>query len=380
MADRRAEKEEKADEKNAEDFQPPQFDEEAFVHREMVSFRTTVILFVWGIVAAALSWAAYMGMDGARNSWYVGLLICAVMGYALKWLFPRLKADISHFKRKEWTGVGFLFFFTWLSFFLVAVNPPFGDHSPPQVEMQVTPSAAQPGDDVVVTVLAADNVGVSQEVEVVVTRDGVDVPVTVQGAGRGRFNASLGDLEEGRYTVVALAMDGTGRTGQATYNFTVAPHLEVFLPEGNALRGPQSQVVVQSDLERCARALSEAACITAIVLRNEGRTVVLEHSSSLDGWFASINHAGWVRGNNTFTVEAQLQDGFVGAGRVPGGALTVGPFTVDVQQTPGSRVPDEASGGPVRQPAAPVRATPGLEIVAVAGILLAVAIMRRRAN
>ncbi|HEX2065337.1 MAG TPA: hypothetical protein VHI93_00855, partial [Candidatus Thermoplasmatota archaeon] len=84
------------------EFVPPDFDEDAFVHREMVSFKTTSILFGWGVLAAAASWAAYVAVGGTDLGWLIGLALCGAFGYALKFLFPRLGADVSHFKRKEW--------------------------------------------------------------------------------------------------------------------------------------------------------------------------------------------------------------------------------------------------------------------------------------
>ncbi|MFA5944900.1 MAG: hypothetical protein WC876_10595, partial [Candidatus Thermoplasmatota archaeon] len=102
------------------EFIPPDFDEDAFIHREMVSFRTTLLLFLWGIVAAAVSWGAFAAMGGVKTGWLVGLGIAAVFFLGLKSVFTMLKVDIKHFGRREWLGTGALYFFTWLSFFIIA--------------------------------------------------------------------------------------------------------------------------------------------------------------------------------------------------------------------------------------------------------------------
>src|SRR5688572_26885864 len=135
-------KESRGDGKDSDyEFIPPDFDEDAFIHRELVSFRTTLILFLWAIVAAAVSWAAFAGMGGADTGWLVGLAIAAAFFLGLKRIFALLKVDIAHFGRKEWLGTAALYFFTWLSFFIIAINPPVSDFAPPRVEVLPAPHA-----------------------------------------------------------------------------------------------------------------------------------------------------------------------------------------------------------------------------------------------
>src|SRR5205085_1049358 len=75
----RAVAEDKAPEGKGEyEFKLPDFDEDTFIHREMVQFKTTSLLFLWGIVTALVSWAAYALLQGDESSgWLAGLLIAA---------------------------------------------------------------------------------------------------------------------------------------------------------------------------------------------------------------------------------------------------------------------------------------------------------------
>ncbi|MGB1697177.1 MAG: hypothetical protein ACPHK8_02125, partial [Thermoplasmatota archaeon] len=100
-------------------FEIPDFDEEAFIHKEMTSFRTTAVLFAWGILAALLSWGIFVAVDGAKTAWYLGLAVVIGFLYALRIVYPKLNIDVAHFKRREWMGTGFLLFFTWLAFFIL---------------------------------------------------------------------------------------------------------------------------------------------------------------------------------------------------------------------------------------------------------------------
>ena len=87
-----SEKKESKDGKDPDyEFIPPDFDEDAFIHKELVSFRTTSILFVWGIVAALVSWAIYGPMGADRGAWFAGLAVCAAFGFSLKVLYTQLK-------------------------------------------------------------------------------------------------------------------------------------------------------------------------------------------------------------------------------------------------------------------------------------------------
>lgn len=367
-----------ADDKDQEDFQPPKFDEDAFVHREMVSFRTTAILFAWGIIAALLSWIGYTALDGAQSAWYLGLLICAVFGYALKFLFPRLGADIAHFKRKDWFGTGALFFFTWLSFFLVAVNPPLGDHSPPQIEMALSPAVPAPGQDAVLTVLAADNTGVQGDPTFVIKRGQADVPFTVENKGHGIYNLSLSGVAAGSYDVTVTAQDGGGRATTATHAFKVQEVLTVFPPRDNVFKLPEEAITVKSTTPFCGVNATKPCLVGVTLESTDNRNITMRYKEDVGGWSATVNHAGWVKGANNVTVKAHFQDTFVSAKRVPGGAATAGPYNLDVQLDPGTYVPDAKNGGPLNQPAAPKRHTPGFDVLWVLPVVLGIAFLARR--
>src|ERR1041385_8427267 len=56
-------------------FVPPDFDEEAFIHREVVGFRAGLVVCAWGLVCALLSWAIFAAMDGTKTAWLLGLLL-----------------------------------------------------------------------------------------------------------------------------------------------------------------------------------------------------------------------------------------------------------------------------------------------------------------
>lgn len=371
-------------------FVPPAFDEEQFVHRELTAFKTTSILFVWGIVAAIASWAAFVAMGGNKSAWGVGLALCAAFGYSLKFLFPKLGADIAHFGRREWLGTGTLFFFTWLSFFILAINPPITDVAAPGVFLHAGPPVQMEGSQVLVDLLATDNDQVKSW-SATITRDGKpyasSADFTTNGlvlakAGDrihdGHFQAQINNAPVGSYHVVASASDPRGHTNTTTTDFVVGHPISVVLPNGGKMATPVDAVFVQVAGAHACTAddlRNGADCVRSITLRGTGTEVVMEPTTG--GWSASAHLKGWHSGNNTFTVEAAFIDHFLGSQQVLGGTVSdPKPYSVDLQSTvaPGTdavTLVPEPTGRAFSIPA------PGLPLV-LFGLLAMVAVVRRR--
>ena len=359
------------------EFVPADFDEDGFIHKEMVSFRTTSILFLWGILAAAVSWLLFGLVDGAKVGFLIGLGVAATFGFALKWLYPRLKTDTKHFGRREWLGTGFLFFFTWLAFFILAINPPVSDYAAPRVDVLAAPAVQQAGSDVVLDVFYEDNTRVASHALTVRGPDG-DVALADEDLGRGHHRYVATALPVGIYAVEARATDTRGHANNLTLRFTVVETaLGVYLPDGARLDAPNDEVFVQvgAGIPACTSKKHDPPCVRTVALDlGSGARVNLEYDAAKGGWGATANHAGWTSGANTFTVQAELAGSYVGGNAfVPGGTLTSGPHTLNVTAPIGTYEPKVLA-----QPAAPSRNVPALQWP-FAGIgLMALAAMARR--
>ena len=367
----------------SDDFIPPDFDEDAFIHREMVSFRTTSILFAWGIVAALVSWAAFAGMGGAKVGWLVGLAICAVFGYTLRWIFPRLGADIKHFGRREWLGTGALFFFSWLAFFLITINPPVSDFAGPRVDLRAAPYAQEPSGVVDLHLFVEDNVKVAahtfqfnQGASVFATED----QLTDLGHGHYVYHAS--GLPPGTYHLSATATDAKGHEGSGSLDFTVSEGILSYDAPGtgNTLAGLADRVLVTTgDVPACPTKKGIVQgynpCVRTVRLEmlNSTANVTLKYAKDEKSWVATTALAGWTHGNNTFDVVAELADQYSGSTRIDGGSIREGPHTLDVQATPGTDVVT-----PPLDPAAHQRNVPGLGLPLTAAGLVALALVLRR--
>lgn len=385
--DKGAKREEKGADENYE-FIPAEFDEDAFIHKEMVSFRTTTILFLWGIVAALVSWGLFAAVEGAKVGWLIGLLVATVFGVSLKWLYPRLKADIKHFGRREWLGTGFLFFFTWLAFFIIAINPPLSDFAAPRVDVLVGPPIQQAGGQVTLNVFYEDNHRVDAHTFTLEGPDGV-VNVALQDLGRGHFQGTTTALPVGIYTATATATDAKGHTQETVTSFVVVETvITVSPPDGNLMDSVQDVIVVQvaGDLPPCKSTkgggVREEPCLRTVELvLTSGSRVALVHASAnkipcpvADGWCATTDFAGWQSGNLTFDVHAEIRGTYAGNSFVEGGVITDGPYNLRVTAPLG-----DTTYKVVNQPSAPVRSVPGIEpALLVVGLLGVVAVLRRR--
>jgi hypothetical protein len=363
------------------DFVPPDFDEDAFIHKEMVEFKTTIIRTVVALVAAIASWGVFVAMDGnAKSAWPATLAICIGFGLLLKPIFARF-ADITVYKRMDWVGTAFVFFLTWLAFFTLAVNPPIGDFSPPQVFASADPPVQTTDGAIRITYLASDNAGTPQHT-LRLTRDGVEVPapqISTDPSHPGRHTALFGapDAVPGRYSLEVRATDGRGHTTAATANFTIREGsiLTVRTPAENRL-AEGTEVLVLVDANACS--VAAPPCLRTVYFRplSGGESVPFEYNEGKGGWFATSRFAKWQEGNNTGRIAAEFIDHHQGTVRIQGGppVETAQVYTFQVSPPPGERYTVTVMPQP---PDMPLMA-PGYGLLGAVAALLGVALVLRR--
>jgi hypothetical protein len=360
------------------EFKLPNFDEDAFIHREMVSFKTTAILFVWGIVAALVSWAAFAIIKGETpKGWYVGAALCFGFGALLKTLFRRFGADVSHFKRGNWVGTYLLFFFTWLAFFMVAINPPVSDFSPPQVVMAASPPLQSAGGAVGVTILAVDNAG-TPTVDLHLMRGQTEFTDYVRVVDGDREQVLLANATAGTYTLLATATDARGHSTTSNTTFVVGGGLEVLPRSGTLAEGTTLLVNVPGGIPCDSTSYQTGKpCVRRVFLKgSDGQEMLNLEFSSADGnrWRATSSFQGWKTGNNTFTVVAEFLDHYLGAERVAGGQTVAGPFTLNVPVAGGAYQAQNI----LPQPQGRTLLGPAWGLIGTAGILLGAAVVARQ--
>ena len=158
MAKRRKEKDEEED----KPFKMPKFDEEAFLKRERRNIKTTIISFLFGILMAFICFGFWVLMGDNPLRWELVLLVGVINAAFLKYIFVRLGIDLTGFEKKNWFGSYAVFFFTWLIFFIVIVNPPFFDDEAPLIDLVELPDMQEPGGNIMILAKITDNAGLEK--------------------------------------------------------------------------------------------------------------------------------------------------------------------------------------------------------------------------
>jgi len=152
------------------DFQIPKFDEEAFLKRERRNIKTMLIAFLFGLLISIICFGFWVLIGDNYLRWELVLLVGVVNSIWIKYLFLKLKIDLTDFGRKGWLSTFFTYFFTWLLILVVLVNPPFYDAESPRVEIAVLPGMQEPGGTILIAAYIVDNVGVN--------KDGINFTIT----------------------------------------------------------------------------------------------------------------------------------------------------------------------------------------------------------
>ena len=202
----------------ASEWHPPEFDEVEFMKKEMRAAKATIVIVLWTLPAALLSWGLTLA-NVAVVAFFAGL----GMMFLLKWLLPLLKVDISEYKRKDWIGHGATFFFSWLAFWILLLNPPFADLTYPVI-LGVTAQGQPVGcgaqlrvvqTNVTLNVSAVDNVAVARVTATL--SSGSPVDLTRQS---GTIWSATMNVPGRPREVTIIAVDTSGHTASCVVTLT----------------------------------------------------------------------------------------------------------------------------------------------------------------
>ena len=229
---------------------PPEFDEVGYMRQEIEAARASVLTVAWAAVGAVLSFALFASGQPI-TAFFAGLLFSVL----LYWVGPVLRVRTREFKRRDWAGQGSIYFFSWLAFWILLINAPFGDFTSPSVNGLVVGSYSlaaglpNPGgmacsvpvgsaisidtganDTLYVLFRATDNVAIAGVA--VVEGGSANVPATLatgdanlcRGAsgtyGPGTYLVTL-PVPGAGYTLTFTATDTAGRTATARLTITI---------------------------------------------------------------------------------------------------------------------------------------------------------------
>jgi len=144
-----------------EEIKLPEFDQEKFMEKERRKAKTAFIAFAFGVFMAIICHFLWRNLDGSVRWPLCFLLAIASIGFMAK-ILQIMKVDIHLFTRKEWFGSIAFYFFTWLAIFILSVNPPFYDASPPKIDTALLPEIQEENGSIMILAHVSDNVGVEK--------------------------------------------------------------------------------------------------------------------------------------------------------------------------------------------------------------------------
>jgi len=166
-----------------EEFKLPEFDEVAFLKKEITGAKMILVVMFLAIVAAVLSYVLTLA-GVVVVAFFAGLAVVLLLKYIPK-VFG---VDTKGLERKDWFGYGSTYFFAWLAVWVLVMNVPFSDVTSPGLIVFVNNVQANPGatvsvsgTNVNISAKATDNAGIN--VVLIQVDTAIPVPMTPQGSG-----------------------------------------------------------------------------------------------------------------------------------------------------------------------------------------------------
>lgn len=105
---------------------PPEFDDVGYMRQEIEGAKVALVTIAWAFVGAVIAVVAYDYVHPV-----VGFFLGLMTFGALYFVLPIIGLPIAGFKRRDWASHGITYFFSWLAFWILLLNPPFADHTAP---------------------------------------------------------------------------------------------------------------------------------------------------------------------------------------------------------------------------------------------------------
>jgi hypothetical protein len=137
------------------EFVPPDFDEKAFLEKDIRGTKSLILATFLGILAGVLAFAF------TNISVLLGGIIIIACAIGLKYLIPLLKIEKGEVDKKTLIGNIAIILLLSLGIWIVMLNPPFSDQIPPEItSKEIYFDGATPiysGNQVNITVTVRDN-------------------------------------------------------------------------------------------------------------------------------------------------------------------------------------------------------------------------------
>lgn len=377
-------------------FDVPKFDEDEFVRKELISFKTTAILFGFTLAVAI---ATFLLWRATGLAFFPLLLVAMIPAVLLKPAYRALKIDVGHWGKKEWVGTYLLYFLFWLGFTLLAVNPPFSDSAAPAIDMAASPQVQDEGFPIRFEALVRDNKDLDEESIVFCLHAYTDARPPTYAAlsteqqdacrvdweelGDGRYSYTL-DGDPGDYVWFVTAADTAGQTQEANGTVRVGAPFRVLLPGGSGSPNfdeATDRLIVEPD-----SAFGTNIRAMQYTMGDPENPETPWHNMVYDAdaipphWYTNPRFPAWQPGDNLVTIRALEHPHYLDQERIEPGVARLADGTYNITVDAGLPVNTEGAPDiPAREnPQRVVTPGPGVPVTLVALVGLLVVVGRRR--
>jgi hypothetical protein len=290
MAKKRKEK----DGEEGIDFKTPKFDEEKFIKKERRATKTMFFSFLFGVLIALISFGFWTLMKGNFLRWELVLLFGVISAAWLRYLFIRLKIDLTDFGRKGWFSSYAVYFFSWLLVLIVIINPPFYDEESPHIEVVSLPDIQELEGTVDIVAKITDNGGIEkQDIDfALVAPDGTNVSPEFTFEDM-IFKYTYENTEDilGEYSYYLTATDKSGLTTgqQGTFSYSNDTLFLALPSSGDTIRAAEDiKFGISGDVSRVYYVVND---------------VEVNATKENDYYETTAKHIGWPRGKDNVSIK-----------------------------------------------------------------------------
>ncbi|MCD6481304.1 MAG: hypothetical protein J7L31_03410 [Thermoplasmata archaeon] len=261
-----------------EEIKIPEFDEEKFMEKERRKAKTAFVAFLFGVFMAIICHLLWRNLDEGLKWPLSFLLAIASIGFMAK-ILQLLKVDINSFTKKEWFGSIAFYFFTWLAIFILSINPPFYDASPPKMDVALLPEIQGENGSIMVLAYVSDNVGVE---DVKINISGVEHEMRKDEDGVYVYNCSTG----GEFLISSVDKNGNVATWKGMLHF-MDDVVDVVIPDEPLKAGDTIEIRVYknvSDVNFRVYYMINGVEVNATYDGESSRYYIYKTSPSYEGW------------------------------------------------------------------------------------------------
>jgi hypothetical protein len=222
------------DEEEEEEYGPPPFDEKKYLRTEMESAKASILASILGIIMAVVA----TGILAATHDFTIGVGAGIVAAVAVRPMLGILRLDTKSFQTMAWLGTYFSYFVSFVAFWILLINPPVMDLSPPHLSDSTAPRQ-ELGSQIRITFTATDNSALGSVTVTIRLPGGTEQTFSdMEQVTATLFRLDLNFTAVGAYSYKIRAEDDGGRSTSLDGSFeimpTAPPAIELIAPSNGS--------------------------------------------------------------------------------------------------------------------------------------------------